>query len=64
MGVLRTPFPKRETMFFSWEIILCMVLAVVMTGKFFRGNAYTIILGFLGMWSLCYIVLQSLLARL
>lgn len=51
-------------MVLNWQIILCIVVAIVITGKYFRGSSYTIIFGFLGMVALNYVVLTSVLARI
>lgn len=50
-------------MVLSWQMIFSIVVAIIITGKFFRGSAYTIVFGFLGMCALCYLVLNSVIAK-
>jgi hypothetical protein len=59
-----TPFPKGGFMVLTWKIIVCLVVAFLVTIKVFKsGSAVSVLIGFLGVFALTTIALNSLISQ-
>jgi hypothetical protein len=51
-------------MVLTWKIIVCLVVAFLVTIKVFKsGSAVSVLIGFLGVFALTTIALNSLMAQ-
>lgn len=50
-------------MVITWKIVLCLIVSILVTIKVFKGSPISVLIGFLGVFALSTIALNSLIAQ-